>query len=62
MACLHPPCSEVDVVRDGQVVRVTSQVLVPGDVVVVAPGALAADMVLLRGEAIVDENMLTGEC
>lgn len=59
--CLH--ClrrSDVEVVRDGQAQRVPSTALVPGDVVVVVPGTLPADMVMLRGEAIVDENMLTG--
>ncbi len=38
-----------------------SPALVPGDIVVVGPGALSCDCVLLRGEVIVDENMLTGE-
>lgn len=38
-----------------------SRALVPGDVVAVHPGPLPCDLVLLRGEAIVDEAMLTGE-
>lgn len=33
----------------------------PGDVVALHPGVLPCDLALLRGEAIVDENMLTGE-
>ncbi len=32
----------------------------PGDVLVVTPGPMPCDAVLLRGEAIVDESMLTG--
>ncbi|EFJ40236.1 hypothetical protein VOLCADRAFT_108270 [Volvox carteri f. nagariensis] len=56
----HFEC-EVDVIRSGQVVRLPSSCLVPGDLVVVGPGTLPCDMVLLRGECIVDENMLTGE-
>ena len=42
-------------------VDVSSEDLVPGDVVAVGRGVLPCDCVLLRGEAIVDENMLTGE-
>ncbi|KAG2425624.1 hypothetical protein HYH02_014997 [Chlamydomonas schloesseri] len=56
----HFEC-QVDVVRGGEVVRLPSSVLVPGDLVVVAPGTLPCDLVLLRGECILDENMLTGE-
>ncbi|GLC61164.1 hypothetical protein PLESTB_001725200 [Pleodorina starrii] len=52
---------EVDVLRGGEVVRLSSACLVPGELVVVGPGTLPCDMVLLRGECIVDENMLTGE-
>jgi cation-transporting ATPase 13A2 len=40
---------------------VTSTELVPGDIVVLDAGVLPCDMVLLSGECIVDENMLTGE-
>ncbi|KAG2500541.1 hypothetical protein HYH03_001317 [Edaphochlamys debaryana] len=56
----HFEC-DVDVIRGGCVQRLASSCLVPGDLVVVGPGTLPADMVLLRGEAILDENMLTGE-
>lgn len=34
--------------------------LVPGDVVVVGPGKVACDMLLLTGECVVDETVLTG--
>ena len=48
--------------RNGSYMLADSADLVPGDVVVVDTGILPADMVLIRGECIVDENMLTGEC
>ncbi len=35
--------------------------LVPGDLIMIKPGTLPCDVVLVRGECIVDENMLTGE-
>ncbi|GLI67792.1 hypothetical protein VaNZ11_012078 [Volvox africanus] len=56
----HFEC-EVDVLRSGEVVCLPSSSLVPGDLVVVGPSTLPCDMVLLRGECILDENMLTGE-
>jgi cation-transporting ATPase 13A3/4/5 len=60
-ALAHYTC-EVQVMQPGgSVATLNSTELVPGDVVVVHPGILPADLVLLRGEAIVDENMLTGE-
>lgn len=61
---LIPPThtqTQVDVLRDGRFVRLPSPALVPGDVVAVGPGALSCDCVLLSGEVIADENMLTGE-
>jgi hypothetical protein len=61
-ACaLLRPRKQVDVLRDGRFSRLPSPALVPGDIIVVEPGTLACDAVLLAGEAIVDENMLTGE-
>lgn len=60
-ALAHYTC-EVQVMQPGgSVATMDSTELVPGDVVVVHPGLLPCDLVLLRGEAIVDENMLTGE-
>ena len=47
--------------RAGQFVSVPSHRLVPGDMVRLKPGTLPCDVVLLQGECIVDENMLTGE-
>ncbi|KAF5835495.1 hypothetical protein DUNSADRAFT_7279 [Dunaliella salina] len=40
---------------------VSSLSLVPGDIVVVVPGKAPCDMVLLDGEVVVDETILTGE-
>jgi hypothetical protein len=52
---------QVDVVRDGCVLQVSSAELAPGDTLLVSTGVLPCDCVLLKGECIVDENMLTGE-
>jgi P-type E1-E2 ATPase len=58
----HLPSCPVDVLqRDGSFATLDSAELVPGDVVRVTRGRLPADMVLLAGEAVVDEAMLTGE-
>ena len=46
--------------RDGAFVTLPSTRLVPGDVVALKPCMLPCDLVLLSGECIVDENMLTG--
>ncbi|KAJ9514249.1 hypothetical protein QJQ45_012242, partial [Haematococcus lacustris] len=43
-------------------VTVPSSGLLPGDVVVVEEGKLACDIVLLEGECVVDETVLTGRC
>ncbi|GAB4820540.1 hypothetical protein N2152v2_007586 [Parachlorella kessleri] len=59
-ALAHYVC-EVRLLQSGREVTVPSTELVPGDVVVVTPGILPCDVVLVRGECIVDENMLTGE-
>lgn len=52
---------DVKVLRGGEFRKVSSTDLVPGDVLVVQPGVLPCDAVLLSGECIVDENLLTGE-
>lgn len=40
---------------------VSSQRLVPGDVIVVLPGTATCDMVLLQGNCLVEESNLSGE-
>ena len=40
---------------------VSSRSLVPGDVVVILPGKATCDMVLLRGNCLVEESNLSGE-
>lgn len=52
---------QVEALRGGVFTLMPSTDLVPGDVVSITPGGIPCDMVLLRGECIVDENMLTGE-
>lgn len=52
----------MQVLRGGHLVTLPSSHLVPGDLLVVSPsGTMPCDAVLLRGECIVAENMLTGE-
>ena len=52
---------QVEVLRGGVFLLMPSSDLVPGDVISITPGGIPCDIVLLRGECIVDENMLTGE-
>ncbi|VVC28869.1 P-type ATPase, transmembrane domain,P-type ATPase, phosphorylation site,P-type ATPase, cytoplasmic [Cinara cedri] len=49
--------------RDSENVMVKAQYLVPGDVIVIPPGGcnIACDALLLSGNCIVDESLLTGE-
>ncbi|XP_025196662.1 probable cation-transporting ATPase 13A3 isoform X1 [Melanaphis sacchari] len=49
--------------RDEESVKVRAQYLVPGDVIVIPPGGcnIACDALLLSGNCIVDESLLTGE-
>lgn len=56
--------SIVDCRRDGSWTKVESQQLVPGDIILVPPGGtyIPADCVVITGNAIVNEGMLTGEC
>jgi magnesium-transporting ATPase (P-type) len=50
------------VLRDGAYKQVSVRELVPGDVIVLAPGPVYCDMVLLKSEhVLVDESALTGE-
>ena len=45
----------------GRIIALSSRRLVPGDVVVVQRGKATCDMVLLRGEGLVEESMMSGE-
>lgn len=51
----------VPIVDRGWVRAVSSHRLVPGDVIVLQRGRALVDMVLLRGNCIVEESMLSGE-
>jgi hypothetical protein len=61
---LHAIChvnDQATVLRDGTLVTIDQFDLVPGDVVKVTPGPIHCDMLLMTGEAVVDESALTGE-
>ena len=51
----------VPYVRKGYVGAAMSQRLVPGDAVVVQQGWASCDMVLLRGNCLVEDSMLSGK-
>ena len=51
----------VPYVCKGYVHATVSQRLIPGDVIVVQPGWATCDMVLLRGNCLVEDSMLSGE-
>ena len=51
----------VPIVQAGWVRAITSHKLVPGDIVVLQEGTLMCDMVLLRGNCLVEEPMISGE-
>ncbi|DBA99058.1 TPA: hypothetical protein ACH3X1_014197 [Trebouxia sp. C0004] len=51
----------VAIVQAGRVRAMSSRQLVPGDVVVLLPGKATCDMVLLRGNCLVEESLLSGE-
>lgn len=53
---------DVRVIRDGKELQVSSDDLVPGDVIFVPENtSLPCDCVLLSGEALISESLLTGE-
>jgi len=58
---LVPPTNQPSTAAGVTISTIPSTELVPGDVILVKPGILPCDVVLLKGEAIVDETMLTGE-
>lgn len=49
------------ILREGKIVLVQQDALVPGDIVNITPGIIHADMILLTGEVVLDESALTGE-
>ena len=51
----------VPIVQAGWVRAIPSHKLVPGDIVVLQEGTLMCDMVLLRGNCLVEEPMISGE-
>ncbi|KAF2071068.1 hypothetical protein CYY_007622 [Polysphondylium violaceum] len=52
----------VDVLRDGQVQELESKDLVPGDIIQLRQNfTMPCDVILLTGQAILNESMLTGE-
>jgi len=52
----------MSILRDGHILDSISDALVPGDVIVVPDNCIMpCDMVLLSGQCIVNESMLTGE-
>uniref|UniRef100_K3W617 P-type ATPase A domain-containing protein n=1 Tax=Globisporangium ultimum (strain ATCC 200006 / CBS 805.95 / DAOM BR144) TaxID=431595 RepID=K3W617_GLOUD len=51
----------VEVVRADRKLKIHETELVPGDVVVVVPGPMVADLLLLSGACVADEASLTGE-
>ncbi|MBQ4516235.1 MAG: heavy metal translocating P-type ATPase [Clostridia bacterium] len=54
--------SRAIVLRDGKEIEIPSEQVIPGDVVVIKPGAkIPVDGVVLEGYAVIDESALTGE-
>ncbi|DBA67666.1 TPA: hypothetical protein ACH3X2_001259 [Trebouxia sp. C0005] len=51
----------IPIVLSGRVRATSSRRLVPGDVIVVLPGAATCDLVLLQGTCLVEESNLSGE-
>ncbi|XP_035227276.1 probable cation-transporting ATPase 13A3, partial [Stegodyphus dumicola] len=54
----------VSVVRDGNELQISSEDLVPGDVIIIPKShfTMVCDAVLLTGTCVMNESMLTGEC
>ncbi|ORZ37459.1 hypothetical protein BCR44DRAFT_85614 [Catenaria anguillulae PL171] len=51
----------VSVLRNGSWTLVDSRQIVPGDIVQLQPGTLSTDILLINGQALLDESSLTGE-
>jgi Ca2+-transporting ATPase len=55
--------ADVNVLRDGKVIGISSMYVVPGDIVLLEEGStikMPFDGVLLEGEVLINESALTG--
>ena len=61
-ALVHLIPQKATLLKDGKPIQIAADALRPGDIVQLSPGErIPADGVLLTGECLVDESMLTGE-
>ena len=61
MRALVNECRLTPIIWDGWVRAISSHRLLPGDVMVLQPGKALCDMVVLQGNCLVVESMLSGE-
>ena len=61
LATIFSQCRLVPHVRKGYVRATVAKRLVPGDVIVVQQGIAVCDMVLLRGNCLIEDSRLSGE-
>ena len=61
MRALVNECRLTPVIWNGWVRAISSHRLLPGDVMVLQPGKALCDMVVLQGNCLVVESMLSGE-
>lgn len=52
---------ECTVIRDGEEVQISTEDLVPGDILCIGEGPVPADCLLLEGSCVVNEAFITGE-
>lgn len=62
LAELAKQFTDVDVIRNGQISTISSEHLVPGDIIEIKSELkMPCDVILLSGKVVVDESMLTGK-